>query len=65
MPGATPVTVPPATVAKPGTLLPHVPPPVASVNNIVVPGHTTDGPDIAGGTGLTVSTSVFVQPVDV
>ena len=58
-----PVTKPePLTVAIPGALVPHVPPP-ASVNAVVRPTQTNVVPVIAEGNGFTVTTAVVRQPV--
>ena len=68
-PFVTPVTVvdelgPAVHVAASGLLLVHVPPGVPSVNVIVWPTHTDDGPDIGAADGeLTVTTTVEAQPV--
>ena len=55
IPGATPVTMPPVTVAV-ALLLLHAPPMAGSVSIIVDPTHTPDGPDMvpAFGAGLIV-----------
>ena len=60
----TPVTTPDVelTVAVPLVVL-HVPPTVASASGIVAPTHTTDGPVIEAGSGLTVTGKVVLQPV--
>ena len=65
VPAATPVTTPDAvTVATPVLLLVHVPPAVASVSGVVNPTQTDNVPVIAGGKGLTVTTTVgAIQPV--
>ncbi len=60
IPVTTPVVLP--TVATPGALLVHVPPGVASVNVIVEPTHTADGPAITAGNAFTVITLVVEQP---
>jgi hypothetical protein len=67
LPGATPVTMPPDTVAMPVLLLLHVPPLTLLVNVVVDPSHTTDVPDMLPGDGavLTVSTLVTIQPLRV
>jgi hypothetical protein len=59
-----PVTTPEAepTVATRLLLLLHVPPPGASVSDIVPPVHTVVAPIIADGNGLTVTTVVVKQP---
>jgi len=59
-PETTPVVDP--TVAMPPLLLLHVPPP-PSVNVMVDPWHTTDGPEIDDGSGSTVTGVVVMQPV--
>ena len=62
VPAASPVTVPLTTVATPGALLVHIPPPVASVNDIVVPAHiAAETGANATGPGLTVTDSVATQ----
>ena len=58
-PPATPVDKP--TVAIEVLLLAHVPPP-ASLNKIVDPGQTLEGPTIRLGSTLTVTTELVVQP---
>ena len=40
-----------------------MPPPVASLNEIVDPRHTAFAPDIAAGNGFTVTTVVMIHPV--
>jgi hypothetical protein len=62
-PEETPVTMPDAgpTVAVALAVLQVPPPP--SVNVIVDPTHTFDGPDIAEGNGFTVTCFVAEQPV--
>ena len=59
-PPETPVTTPPAVMeAMPAALLLHAPPPVASVNVIVPPVHTSAGTGaIAAGLGLTVTVAI-------
>ena len=44
-------------------LLLDVPPPVASVKEVVNPVHTLSDPSIAVGNGFTVTTAVAIQPV--
>jgi hypothetical protein len=41
----------------------QVPPPDASLNDVVKPTHTLAVPAIAPGNGLTVTTDVILQPV--
>ena len=41
----------------------HTPPNVASLNVMFEFTHTADGPPIAAGNGLTVTTVVVAQPV--
>jgi len=64
VPAATPVTVPVVepTVARPVLLLVHSPPPVASVNVILLPMQTLVGPPIPAGVELNVTTCVAEQP---
>ena len=54
------------TVARDGDDELHTPPPVASVNAIVKPGHTAPAPAIVSGdpaiVALTVTTTVEEQP---
>src|SRR4051812_50059915 len=50
------------TVAVAGSLLVHTPLP-PSVSVILCPTHTSDGPVMASGKGLTVTTTVAGQPV--
>jgi hypothetical protein len=63
VPAATPVTTPveDPTVARPLPLV-QVPPP-ASVRVIVWPTHTLEGPEMAPGSGFTVSVRVVLHPV--
>jgi hypothetical protein len=56
MPEAIPDIDP--TVATEVLVLIHVPPEVASVSVVGVPGHACSVPDIAAGFGCTVSTLV-------
>src|ERR1043165_5947017 len=49
--------------ATPGTVEVQKPPGVASVNVAVPPKHTRDGPDIAPGSGFTVTFIVRKHPV--
>jgi hypothetical protein len=50
VPGVTPVTIPPETVAK-VSATDQVPPAGVSVSVITEPGHTTEGPAITPGAG--------------
>jgi hypothetical protein len=64
VPAATPVIIPvdPA-VAVPVAVLLHIPPVVASLNEVVLPTHTLSVPvidDGVVGTGLTVTIEVVV-----
>ena len=60
---APPVTKPALpTDAISGALLLHIPPPVASLNDVVKPEHTLVTPRIAVGKGYTVTTVVVVHP---
>ena len=62
-PGATPVTSPPATVAKAVLLLDHdAVPVVASVNTVVPPTHTVVVPSIGVGPAITVTGIVTKHP---
>jgi hypothetical protein len=55
VPAATPETMPEVpTVATEVLLLLHVPPEVASLSELVKPGHVVADPVIAAGAGLTV-----------
>ena len=66
MPAVPPVTRPVAsTDAVPGALLLQVPPAVASDNKVVDPEHTVRVPNIAVGSGSTVTTAVVVHPVPI
>lgn len=62
LPAATPLTTPVAglTVAKAALLLLQVPPLTASVNVMVEPAHTDDGPLIAPAVGAAVIVTVVV-----
>ena len=65
MPDNTPVIIPveePA-VAIPVLPLVHVPPLVASLKVVVKPAQTAAVPVIDDGNGLTVTTTVAIQPV--
>ena len=66
MPPLAPVTVPVLlTVATPGDKEVHVPPPVASLSDVVVPAHNIAVPVIAagvGGNGFTVTIIVAAAP---
>ena len=66
MPASKPVTTPPP-VTDMIVVLPdvHTPPGVASLNVIFEFTQTADGPPIAAGNGLTVTSFVAKQPVDV
>ena len=63
-PSALPVTtpVPDPTDAVEGKALVQVPPPVRSVNVIVLKRHTVGDPEIAAGAAFTVTTVVVVHP---
>ena len=65
-PDDTPVTTPvlKLIVAVAGEPEFHAPPGVALDNVIVVPEQTLDGPVIAAGTGLTVTSAVREHPVE-
>ena len=60
----TGVTIPVSdpTVAIPPLLLVHTPPGVAEVKVAVWPKHTTDGPVIAEGAAVTVTSFPSAQP---
>lgn len=60
MPVTTPVVEP---ISADVEELLHVPPAVASVKVIVPPTPTVDGPLIAAGPAVTVTTCVATQPV--
>ncbi len=64
-PAETPVTTPVAatTVADARLLLLHVPPVVASLRLMVLPGHTVVGPVIGDGGAFTVIDVEAVHPV--
>jgi hypothetical protein len=68
VPGAGVAETPPAMpVANPtlpiaGVLLDHVPPATGCDNVVVRPWHTELAPTIAAGAGVTVTTSVEIQP---
>ena len=66
IPAATPVTtpVPEPTVAIPGDPELHVPPPEGSLKAVVAPVHTVATPVIGAGSGLTVTNTVAMHPVD-
>ncbi len=53
------------TVARAKLLLLHVPPVVALLNVVDTPTHTADVPEIAAGTGYTVTALIAMQPVPV
>ena len=65
MPGVPPVTVPDAEpiLAIRLLLLVQVPPLTVLVRVVVRPVHTCVTPEIADGSGLTVTTAVAWQPV--
>ena len=65
MPYDTPVTTPvdEPIVAMPVLPLVHVPPLVASLMLVVKPAHTVAVPVMDEGSGLTVTTTVEIQPV--
>ena len=63
VPVETVLTTPPDIVATPVLLLPHVPPPVASESVTDKPIHTVLLPDIASGSGFTVTTAVVLHVV--
>jgi hypothetical protein len=66
VPGPTPVTTPVigSTVATVVGLLLHVPPPTVELLSVIESNwHTTELPDIANGSGLTVITFDTEQPV--
>jgi hypothetical protein len=50
-------------VATEGTLLDHVPPPVASDKRLVLPRHIVKLPAIGETAGYTVTVVVVIQPV--
>ena len=60
VPTATPVTTPVVifTEAIPLLMDVHVPPDVAEVSDVEAPTHTLPIPEIAAGSGLTVTTAV-------
>ena len=64
VPGPAPKTVPPPVpiVATPVLLLVHVPPPVASVNDVVAPWHIVNVPSIGVVDALTVTIAVAIHP---
>ena len=66
VPALTPVTTPEpdTTVATNGSLLPQVPPALASLSVVDDPTHTEDTPVIAAGSGFTVKIAEMLQPVD-
>ena len=64
-PVAVPVTRPVVEInATPILLLLHVPSGVTSLNDVVNPWQTDKVPNIAPGSGFTVTTAVVKQPVD-
>ena len=63
-PATTPVTIPDVpTVAIDPVALVHIPPKVASVNGIVVPGQTVEGPPMIAGNGFIEAVTEREQPV--
>jgi len=63
LPGGCPKAIPvDPMVADVGTLLAHVPEPVASLSDVVAPGHTVSVPPIDAGNGFTVTVIDLVQP---
>lgn len=64
LPALTPDTRPPeeVMVAVDVALLVHVPEPGVADNDMVLPAHTADGPEIDDGNGFTVIESVMLQP---
>jgi hypothetical protein len=64
VPKVTPVTIPveEPTIMSPPVVL-QTPPGAISLNREGSPIHTTDGPMIGPGTGLTVTVSLMEQPV--
>ena len=65
VPATMPVNIPEVepTVTEDILLLVQVPPPVASLRLAVKPTQTNGVPDMAAGTGYTVTTDVVRQPV--
>jgi hypothetical protein len=64
VPAATAVTIPvDPTMARAVLLLLHAPPEVRSVNGTVNPAHSVFIPEIADGTGFTVTPVVVAHPV--
>lgn len=66
MPALTPPTTtgPDEIVAMPVLALLHVPPPVGSLSDMVLPVHTDDGPVIDAGEVTTLTDVVAAQPED-
>jgi hypothetical protein len=63
VPAIDPVTTPdPSIEATLGELLTHEPPLVVEDNVVVLPTHTAAVPEIAAGTGLTVTVAMALQP---
>ena len=60
-PAATPVTVPPDTVATAGLLVLHAPPAILGVSTVVAPIHALVVP-VKVAVGLTETTVVEIQP---
>jgi len=64
VPADTPLTAPPVpTVATVVLLLLHVPPAVASVNEVILPAHTARVPVMGAGENVTNTVVVVMQPV--
>ena len=64
VPTDPPVTIPVEPILDiPGALLLHIPPPVASVSEVVKPEHTEVVPNMPVGNGFTVTMVVMLQPV--
>jgi hypothetical protein len=63
IPGCTPVTIPPSTVAVAVDDEVHDPPGGLSVSVVVAPAHTEPAPAIGPGDRLTVTIVVPVQPL--
>ena len=64
MPAVIPVTIPVVPMDALPLLMLHVPPPVASLSEVVRPLHTPVVPDMVAGNAPTVTTDVVLQPVD-
>ena len=66
VPALTPVTMPvelPIVTDPVPAVVAHVPPDVALLSVVVVPGQTVSSPDIAAGNGFTVTGRMVVQPM--